>query len=263
MRYALTALLIAVSTPAAPRDGITITFLANEGVMISDGTKKVLIDALFERYGPEFATPHDSIQRALAGAQGEYSNVDVILVTHRHGDHFHPAPMLSHLRANPRGTLVTSNQVVDSLMSERVVAGIKVLRRTMRPGERRRETVNGVSIELLGIPHGGLMRNRRGVEHLGYIVELGGRRILHLGDAGLEEETDFSQFRLDTARIDVALVPDWMVTNGRAMLEKWIKAKHVVAFHLGEGDTVRAPQRTRSAWPGVDVFVRSLETRRY
>lgn len=263
MRQVLAAIFVFVATTLAPRDGVEITFLANEGVLISDGTRSVLIDALFERYGPEFATPHDSIQDALASARGAFSNVDVVLVTHRHGDHFHPAPVLSHLRANPRATLVTSNQVADSLMSERVIAGVRVLRGTMKPGERRHQTVNGVSIELLGVPHGGLRRNRLGVEHLAFIVELGGRRVLHLGDAGLEEEEDFRQFRLDTARIDVALVPAWLLADGNAILDKWIKAKHVVAFHLAQDDTINAPRRARAAMPRADVFVRALETRRY
>jgi hypothetical protein len=59
--------------------------------------------------------------------------------------------------------------------------------RTMAPGTRQRETVNGITVELLGIPHGGGWRSR-GLEHLAYIVELGGRRVLHVGDAELTDE---------------------------------------------------------------------------
>jgi len=48
---------------------LTITFLANEGVQLAAGDKAVLIDALFEHYGPEFALPADSTRAALAAAR--------------------------------------------------------------------------------------------------------------------------------------------------------------------------------------------------
>lgn len=43
-------------------DGVTITFLANEGVMLSSGRQKVLIDALFLRYGPGYARDQEQIE---------------------------------------------------------------------------------------------------------------------------------------------------------------------------------------------------------
>ena len=99
----------------AGQEGVSITFLANEGVMLSSGGKKVLIDGLFLRYGPDFAVPADSTQAALRTARAPFDAVDLILVTHRHGDHFHPETVAAHLRANPRATLLTSKQVIDSL----------------------------------------------------------------------------------------------------------------------------------------------------
>src|SRR5262245_28867439 len=95
--------------------GVTITFLANEGVMLSSGRQKVLIAALFLKYGPEYTVPDDSTQVSLQRARPPFDSVDVVLVTHRHGDHFHPVPIAAQLRANPRATLLTSQQVIDSL----------------------------------------------------------------------------------------------------------------------------------------------------
>jgi len=62
-------------------DGVTITFLANEGVMLSAGGRKVLIDALFLKYGPEYAVPADSTLASLQRARIPFDSVDVILVT--------------------------------------------------------------------------------------------------------------------------------------------------------------------------------------
>ena len=67
--------LVAAAAGAGPLEaqeratGITITFVANEGVMLSGGGRKVLIDALFEKYETGYAVPAASTQAALAQAR--------------------------------------------------------------------------------------------------------------------------------------------------------------------------------------------------
>ena len=247
----------------AQTEGVTITFLANEGVLLSSGPRKVLIDALFQKYGPEYAVPADSTQRALRNARAPFDLVDLILVTHRHGDHFHPVPAATHLRMNPRAHLVTSQQVIDSLRSG--ASGLpdaRILSRTTTPGSTRREVIAGIIVHLLGLPHGG--ERHRQVEHLGYVVELGGRRVLHVGDTDITEAA-FAPLRLDSMRIDVALLPAWMVTSrqGREVIERWIRPRQVVAIHVGDGEEARTTREVRAALPTAITFVRRLETRRF
>jgi L-ascorbate metabolism protein UlaG (beta-lactamase superfamily) len=253
-----------LAQPAPTQERLTITFLANEGVMLASRTRKVFIDGLFLKYKTGFALPADSTQDALQRARPPFDGVDVVLVTHRHGDHFHPIPVAAHLRANPRATLLTSRQVIDTLRRHalaRDLSNTRFMARTMSPGTRRREVVNGVTVELLGIPHGGGWRSR-GLEHLAYIVEMGGRRVLHTGDADLTDEV-LAPFRLDTARIDVALVPAWLLTNqkSRRAIVRWIRPGQVIGIHVGEGVEARITREVQAAMPGAHVFVRSLETR--
>jgi L-ascorbate metabolism protein UlaG (beta-lactamase superfamily) len=250
---------------AAAQGGVSITFIANEGVLLSAGGRKVIIDGLFLKYGAQYATPADSTQAALERARAPFDAVDLVLVTHRHGDHFHPAPVAAHLLANVRATLLTSSQVIDSLRG-RLPPGAqlapRLMARTTAPGARGREVVNGITVELLGLPHGGARHTQ--VEHLGYIVELGGRRVLHVGDTDTRAAT-FAPFRLDTARIDVALLPLWMVSSdeGRRVIEQWIRPRQVVAFHVGTDDGARATRAVQAALPAAITFSRSLETRRW
>jgi L-ascorbate metabolism protein UlaG (beta-lactamase superfamily) len=256
MRPLLLALLLA----APLRAQVDITYLANEGVMLSAGNKKVIIDGLFRFYAKEFPLPADSTRASLEGARPPF-DADLVLVTHRHGDHFHPASVVSHLMANPRASLVTSRQVIDSLHAPAAIKS-RLIARTTPPGLQRREVINGVTIELLGLPHA--LRMHRAVEHLGYIVELGGRRVLHIGDADITEET-FAPFRLDTARIDVALVPNWLVSarGGRELIERWIRPRQVVAFHVGAEWEDRNRRAVQAAMPSAVTLVRSLETHRW
>jgi len=270
-RVASVVLAAVVSVPslgtAQQWSPVTMTFLANEGVMLSSGGKKVLIDALFLKYQTGFATPADSTQAALAAARAPFDNVDLILATHYHGDHFHPGPVAAHLAANPRATLASSSQVIDSLRG-RVPVGsplnARMLPRTTAPGTRRREVINGIPVEFIGISHGSGPRNHVAIQHLAYIVELGGRRVLHTGDAILSDD-NIRAFRLDTARIDVALVPTWVVTGqaSRQALERWVKPKQVVAFHVGEGGGERASREVRAAMPSAVTLTRERESLRW
>lgn len=261
-----TALLVAPPPTRAPRPrqlpaATSITFLANEGVLLSDGGRKVLIDALFGDYGPAFARPADSTQRQLEQARPPFDAVHVVLVTHRHGDHFGAREMALHLQSDPTATLVAPAQVIDSLqqyLPARQLPQARLRGTTVAEGTRRRETINGVTIDLLGIPHGG-GRLRRQPEHLGYLVDIGGRRILHLGDSGTDEDA-FAALRLDTARIDIALLADWMVdgAEGRGLIARYIKPREIVAIHLGRGSTPRADIGAVNGVP-VRRFARSLE----
>jgi len=246
-------------------DGVTVTFLANEGVLLSSGTKKVLIDALFLKYGDEYALPAESTQAALAAARAPYDSVNLILVTHRHGDHFHPAPVAAHLRANPTATLLTSQQVIDSLagrLSAAELRSSRVIPVTWTVGTRHREVVSGIPVELLGLSHGS--GRHRTVQNFGYVVELGGRRVLHVGDAEITE-ANFAPFHLEAARIDVALLPTWAVTSdeGRRVIERWIRPRQVVAFHVGTRGVDRAVADVRAAMPSALTLARSLESHRW
>ncbi|HET9439198.1 MAG TPA: MBL fold metallo-hydrolase [Longimicrobiales bacterium] len=260
----LSSLLCLAAVPTYPQErhaGVTVTFLANEGVLLTAGGRKVLIDALFEKYKTGFALPADSTRSALAGARAPFNDVDAVLFTHYHGDHFHPAPVAAHMRANARATLLTSQQVIDSLHG-RLSAGEPIANRfrarSMAPGAKRREIVNGIRIDVLGLPHGG----RPDVQHLGFIVELGGRRVLHLGDADFNAQT-FAALRLDTMRIDVALVPEWALLDGqsRQIVQRWIRPRQIVAIHVMEGQQERVARAVRRVLPSATTFTRSLETR--
>jgi L-ascorbate metabolism protein UlaG (beta-lactamase superfamily) len=256
---------ISPAAGAAAADGITITFLANEGVLLS-GTdaarpRKVLIDALVEPY-ETFAIPAESTQVALRQAHTPFDSVDLVLVTHRHGDHFHPAPAAAHLRANPRAVLVTSQQVIDSMrgrVSPELLRDRRVAARSTPPGSRRSLLVNGIPVQLLGLPHSGGRRHRQ-VEHVAYLIDLGGRRILHVGDAELSEAT-LAPLRLDTMQVDIALLPWWTLTDADALraIERWIRPRRVAAFHLAGNDAATA-RKVRAAMPAAHVFVRTLET---
>ncbi|HKP29026.1 MAG TPA: MBL fold metallo-hydrolase [Gemmatimonadales bacterium] len=244
----------------AQAQSVTITFVANEGVLLSSRSGKVLIDALFRTY-KDFVVPSDSLRGVMEAGQAPFDSVNLALATHWHGDHFEPRPVTAFLRANPSAAFLASRQVLDSLARyepARSLPSRQLIPSTMAPGTRRRLTVNGVTLDVLGISHG--TGRHQSVQHLGYLIDLDGVRILHLGDSWVEHDT-FTPFRLATMRVDVALVPSWMLRSAdtREVIVRDIRPRRVMAFHLGRDEEARVTREIHEVIPTAIILFRPLQ----
>jgi L-ascorbate metabolism protein UlaG (beta-lactamase superfamily) len=187
---------------------LEVMYIANQGVLLSAGDDRVLIDGLHREYRasyPFLPAPH---REAIERAQPPFDGVDVVLVSHRHLDHFHPESVGRYLDSQPQAVLVSSEQVVADL--EKGYADFRRIAprvRTITPAltERVATNVGGIDVVLLGVGHGS---GRHGdVQNLGHIVRLAGRKVLHLGDASTEDRRIFEALRLREEQIDVAFLP--------------------------------------------------------
>ena len=119
----------------------------------------------------------------------------------------------------------------------------------------------------LGLPHGS-----GPPQNVGFVVEIGGFRVLHIGDTS-EQSGIFSSLHLDELGIDLALLPSWYLTSEslqevvrRTIRPRTIAAVHVVPLTgpngslLGGGAAERERARIRAAFPRAHVFDREMET---
>ncbi|MGE3465943.1 MAG: hypothetical protein AB7J13_03335, partial [Pyrinomonadaceae bacterium] len=95
MKIAIIALALALSLnvcgqpkagPPSPAVGITLTYVGNEGVLISDGAKAVLVDGLHREYGPDYLFPPPQMLSAMETAEPPFDKVRSVLVSHIHLD---------------------------------------------------------------------------------------------------------------------------------------------------------------------------------
>ena len=61
---------------------LKVTYIANEGFLISSANKKVLIDALFGSGYSHYLTPSEEIHKKMVNAQPPFNDVDLVLVIH-------------------------------------------------------------------------------------------------------------------------------------------------------------------------------------
>lgn len=254
-----------VAVPQPPGTSLEVTYIANEGVLIAAGRTQVLIDGLHRQYRASYPFLPEPYREQIETARPPFHEIDVILVSHVHLDHFHPESVVRHLRHNAGATLVSSEQIVREMQGFPDYAAIKSRVTTITPPLNQKvvTAAGGLDLEVLGVGHG---TGRHGtVQNLGHVITLGGKRVLHIGDASTEDASIFDAFNLDDAQIDVAFLPMWFLTSdeGAAIVRQHIKPKHIVAVHMPADDVPRAVAEIRQRFPDAVPFTVLLEKKFY
>lgn len=228
------------------QDAPSVTYLANEGVLIRGRTSSVMIDGLIRDGLPDYESipiPHRAV---VEGGRDPY-RVDLVLATHVHRDHFNADAVAGYLRSVPGARFAGPAEALDSVTAmDGSLRGRMLAARDALPG----------FVRALDLPHG---TTRVPVENVGYIVEIDGVRFLHTGDAAFSPE-DWERIATP-GRIDVALVPYWYLMNEatRQVLVERIRPRAIVLLHKPAAGRESGTMRALGGWAGfVDSVARSV-----
>jgi L-ascorbate metabolism protein UlaG (beta-lactamase superfamily) len=248
-----------------PAAALEVRYIANEGVLLTAGDKRVLIDGLHRRYGPEYSYLPDTEREKIESARPPFDAIDLVLVSHRHGDHFHPESVGLYLKNSPKTLFASSQQVVDEMAAS--FTGYEMFKNRVTPirfvlKDRRPMKLAGIEVEFLGVGHGSGRHST--IQNLGHVITLGGKKILHIGDADTSDEI-FDALDLELKGIDIALLPSWFLTgeSGKKIVERHIKPKHIIAVHVGPNDAEQIRADAKKNFPNADIFSTMLERRTY
>jgi L-ascorbate metabolism protein UlaG (beta-lactamase superfamily) len=257
--------VIASESVAPPQATVEITYIANEGVLISSGGKQVLIDGLHREYQRGYAFLPAEHREKIETAKAPFDKIDLLLVSHMHLDHFHPESVGLHLKHNPRATLVSSRQVIGEVEKNfKDYQEIKARMVGATPPLKGRAAVRaaGIDVEVLGLGHG--TERHASIQNLGHVIKLGGKKLLHVGDADTSAEI-FGQFNLDEEGIDIAFIPYWFLlgSEGQAVIREHIKPKHIIAVHISPSESAKVAGQIKQVFPDAVAFTTMLEKRYY
>lgn len=152
---------------------------------------------------------------------GDVPPADIILITHDHSDHFSPDDIEAILK--PSTVVVSINDV-----REKVPKTVENFRMIMT-GDII--AVEGTHIEVVPAYNQHKKFHPKDKGYVGFVVEVGGRRIYHAGDTDLIPE-------MNDIDADVALLPVGgtytMDARAAAMAAKIIKPKVAIPMHWGK-----------------------------
>lgn len=203
------AFLDDVARARADTEAFHLWWLGQSGFLVQWQGRHLLLDpylsdALAEKYAGT-GRPHDRLTaRVVAPERLDF--VDVVAVSHHHGDHFDPETLEPLLRVNPDLTLVVPQAHVAA------AAGRLGLLPTRPVGLDDGRSVSVAGFRITGVPaaHEALERDDEGHHrYLGYVVAFGPWTLYHSGDT---VRYDGQAERLRAWTVDVALLP----INGRA-----------------------------------------------
>jgi len=106
-------------------------------------------------------------------AQDDIKGINVILITHEHGDHLHIDSLKRVLENNPQATVVT-NTAVDKLLREAGISDAIIVE------DRQSEEVSGIRLSGYGTIHEEIFRDWPRVQNTGYMIC---ERLYYPGDA--------------------------------------------------------------------------------
>ena len=263
--FLIAPVCFACRTTAQEQPSLEVTYIANEGMLISSGEKSVLIDSLYREGVSGYELVPKAELEKLETAQPPFDKVNLILVSHPHRDHFDPQSTGRHLENNPQAVLASSQQVVEALEKEfpnyqQVKSRI---RQVMPQGsEVIRLSFDRIDVAFFRLRHG--HQRNYGMHNLGHIIKIGGKKLLHIGDAETTIE-NFAKFNLKNEEIDIALMPFWYLIDGagRTIVDEHIKPRHIVALHIPPQESGKWARQIKEFYPDAMICARPLEKRKY
>jgi L-ascorbate metabolism protein UlaG (beta-lactamase superfamily) len=239
-------------------------FLANEGFAIESAGKVVLIDALQTVGTPEHGELPESVYSQMLAGRPPFASVALILVSHPHKDHHVPSVAAGFLQRHPETRMAATPEVLKSLEGEPEFAAIQAQLAEVhtRKGSGVTFTAPGVSVDFLELPH--LASEIYPVTVVGHLVQMGGKRVLHVGDAELGAE-QLEGLGLAAKGVDVAILPYWAFARegAKSLIAKQIAPKKVVAMRLPMGGLQEARRTVRSLFPDAIFFTKPMQSVRF
>jgi len=268
----LLILIIALSGFTSQRKELKITYLANCGFLYEEGKSKVLIDPFGTKFGKMFYLPSKETKTNIIKGNAPFSDIDLLLITHIHEDHFNAKLTESFLVNNRKAKMICPPQVY-AQMKDSCVRFNEIKPQIICPdlgiNESKELKTNGIFVTVLRMQHG-TNRSLEGLnysdytdyektENFGYIIHFEKKNIFHQGDACLKIN-DKALKNIDCS-INIAHLSffDWDSTS-LDILRKDVKAEKIIFMHGTKSAKELESEQFKNTVPQLIFFKKELES---
>lgn len=213
-------------------DQFSVTFTSNTGLLMQYGGTKVLFDSLYGKSGHRFSPLPHFLEKEIMEGKGEFSNIDYLVFSHNHADHFSSDYLKAYLRQNTvKGLflpedLLQEKELMDFLKSKK----IPTMFFSKNPSLNG-TVVLGNSFRLRAIPmcHQGEIYQE--IPHFCFLVSCGKEQFLMTADVDFAQE-DFSAFT-HTALNGVFVNPLFFHSKeGQQVISQILHPEEVFVYHI-------------------------------
>ena len=216
------------------KDSIVVTYIANAGFLIEIDDFKVVIDGFFNQGLNRFEIPDSVALNKLSQNESPFHDLDLILVTHSHADHFNDSLVFTHMINNKKAVLVCPNQVnmimkKDSFSYSLIKNRIRII--TPDTDSFIKANIDSVELITCRLWHG--KKQNKNIENVAFILTYKNKTIFHSGDATIQDFNGIIGLDFPKKEIDIAFL--FSGFGGIPFLEKTdslIRADNYVFMHL-------------------------------
>lgn len=234
---------------------LQVTYIGNAGFMITTNHKKLIIDGLFRGFDGIYTLPED-IQNKLALAQPPFDNVDLILVTHNHRDHFSSGLVAQHLQNDPNTVLAALPSITGQFpnYADRLAAFDPT------PEKPVEKDIDGIQVEALALTHGpGQPVN------IGFVIEVEGFKLFFSGDVDLTYVSYeiFRAYHLPEKKLDIAFIQHFYLTDipeEQQFIKQGIAAKYLIPTHYFYTTPPFNRETVKTFYPDAILFDKELSS---
>ena len=180
------------------------------------------------------ATPQEVLQRAV-NAEPPFDQIDLVIATHSHPDHFSADLVRAHLRNNQTAVFVSSPDAVRHIQWAGGDFAERLIPVDLEPGGRSHLSVDGIELDCLYITHGDAS-----ILNIGLVITVDDYTFFHAGDMNTDGTigeavglSDLQGYGLPQKEIDLAFLPSYIfyVDEYATLVEDGIQARYVSPMH--------------------------------
>lgn len=253
-------------------DFIDITLVANAGVLVEHGGTGLLVDGIHRQDGHPFSMVSESDLELMRLGGEPFANLDYLLFTHEHPDHFTAPLVLEHVRQRPvRGMFLPDEEQgsaeLGRLFGHVREQGIFFRSLNMEPGQARHFAL-GYDLMVTAICARHMGPQYQDIRNYCFLLSLGGMNVLFTGDG--DHVAQYYELALRNVALDAVFVNPIFYHNpaGQVIINEIFRPRQVVVYHMpfaGE-DTLNLEfmvgrDLSKYARPGIRTHVLGSDNR--
>jgi L-ascorbate metabolism protein UlaG (beta-lactamase superfamily) len=237
---------------------IHVTVLFSEGVLIRSGDVSILIDAFVDARKEQDAPEVIKARQELLAGHPPFATIQLALVSHPHDEHFHAVTAGTFLKNHPETVLASSPEIMHAIEDE-YPGYLEIKHQLVEIGTVKGRMTSyglpGIRVDFIPFNHEASIYFPEQV--LGHIVNLGGRKILYVGDAEMRAE-NWQPYNLKSQKIDVVMVPFWLFKEEitRDIFDKFVGPDKISVVQISPQHRDKEFSNLARVFPDV-VFLRT------
>jgi L-ascorbate metabolism protein UlaG (beta-lactamase superfamily) len=276
MKKYLMVLLFLLFGCVSAEDNLKITYIANCGFLYESQSSKMIIDPFGTEFGDFFFLPSSDTRTKIETAIEPFDKIDLVLITHIHGDHFNPLLAEKFLLNNKNTKLICPPQVFkvikDTCVNFKQIES-QIISPQIPMNDLKTININGITVTAVRMQHG-TDRSLQGVkyedytdyektENFGYLIYVDNKVIFHQGDGDLNiNEPAVNKVVSKLNHVDIGHLSffDWDSISYNLLKEKF-HAEKIIFMHGTKPGEELETKELKLIEPELVIFKHELESR--